>query len=214
MIKPSPGPHPARLSIPLGVLVRDYLALARTSREAKRILAERKVLVDKRVRRDPKFPVGLMDVVDVPELGKSFRVLINRQGRLVLHEVSSQESSFKLCRVKRKSVVKGGKVQLALHDGRTLLGEFMDFRALDVVKLSLPDQGVMEKLPLQPDYLALIVGGKNVGRIGRIVELKEVGGGKPDLVVLQTLEGEQFQTPANLAFTVGREEPMISLPRD
>ena len=68
MVKPAPGPHPSDKSIPLRLVIREYLGLARTAREVDRLLNEKHVLVDGRVRRDSKFPVGLMDVVQLPTL--------------------------------------------------------------------------------------------------------------------------------------------------
>ncbi|MEM3193440.1 MAG: S4 domain-containing protein, partial [Candidatus Bathyarchaeia archaeon] len=47
-LKPSPGPHPIERCIPLGVIVRDLLGLAETMREAKKIIAQGKILVDGR----------------------------------------------------------------------------------------------------------------------------------------------------------------------
>ena len=38
-IRSSPGPHPLFASIPLGLLVRDYIGLCDTGREAKRIIS-------------------------------------------------------------------------------------------------------------------------------------------------------------------------------
>ena len=37
IVKPSPGPHPKNLCIPLAVLIRDYLGFARNMREVKYI---------------------------------------------------------------------------------------------------------------------------------------------------------------------------------
>ena len=67
VVKPSPGPH-NKEAIPLLVLVRDFLELADTGREARRIISSGEILVDGIVRKDYKFPVGLFDVVTIPKL--------------------------------------------------------------------------------------------------------------------------------------------------
>lgn len=40
--------------------------------------------VDKKNRRNPKFPCGLMDVIDIPKMNKSYRLLYDVKGRFTL----------------------------------------------------------------------------------------------------------------------------------
>ncbi|TLZ94355.1 MAG: 30S ribosomal protein S4e, partial [Methanobacteriota archaeon] len=63
IVRPSPGPHAIGESVPLGSILRDMLKLCDSAREARHILNNRGVLIDGRVVTDPKFPVGLMDVL-------------------------------------------------------------------------------------------------------------------------------------------------------
>ena len=211
VIKPAPGPHPISACVPLRLVLRDYLALARNAREADRLLAERQLLVDGKPRRDPKFPAGLMDVLQLPTIGRNYRVLLDRRGRLVLHEIEPEEASFKICKVKRKTIVKGKRIQIAFHDGKTIVGDFRKFKPGDAAKLSLPELKVLERVPFARGALALITGGKNVGVVGRITEIKTTGEGKPSLVTLEA-NGTTFQTSADYVFPIGKEEPLISLP--
>ena len=208
--KPRPGPHRANECLTLRLVVRDYLDLARTARETDRIITGGQILVDGKTRRDPKFPVGLMDVVQVPEIKKNYRVLYDEKGRLTLHEISQDEASFKLCMVIRKSVVKGGRTQLAFHDGKTSIGEFGEFKIQDVAKLTLPDFKVEERLAFGEGMLALITGGSNVGKVGRIQGIRHMREAQSDLVTLKS-DATTFQSPKDYVFLVGREKPMISL---
>lgn len=210
-VKPAPGPHPSDGSIPLRLLLRDYLTIARTAREADRILAEGQVLVDGRVRRDPKFPIGLMDVVQLPKVNRSYRVLLDTRRRLIMREIPQTEVSFKLCKVVRKDITRGKRVQLTFHDGKTLIGDFAEFKPRDVAKLTLPSLKVAERLPFEKDFLALVTGGANVGRVGKIVDIKLIEGTQPNIVTLQAPDGANFQAPEDYVFVVGREKPFISL---
>ena len=211
-IRPAPGPHPSESALPLGLLVRDYLGLAKTAKESGRVLAGRKVLVDGRPRRDPKFPLGLMDLVSIPEVGVDYRILINRRGRLVPHRIDRGEASFKPCRVDGKSIVRGGRIQLAFHDGKTLVGDFGEYKTKDTVKLSVPDLQLLERVPFGSGVLALVTGGKNVGMVGRITEVKIVAGASPNVVTLETSDGQVFQAPEDYVFVLGGEKPLISIP--
>ena len=210
-VKPAPGPHPSASSIPLRLIVREYLGLARTAREADRVLNERNVLVDGRVRRDSKFPAGLMDVVQFPALDRNYRILLDQRGRLVLHEISKDEVQFKLCKVVRKNVVTGKKIQLTFHDGKTIMGDFGEFKPRDVAKLALPEPKILERVPFEVGVLALVTGGGNVGRVGKITEIKLIESPRPNIITLEASDGATFQAPEDYVFVVGKEKPFISL---
>ncbi len=211
VVKPAPGPHPGDKSIPLRLIPREYLGLARTACEADRLLSERHVLVDGKVRRDSKFPTGLMDVVQLPALNKSYRVSLNRRGRLILYEIPQAEAQFKLCRVVRKDIAPGKKIQLTFHDGKTLVGDFGEFKPRDVVKLTLPKPRALERVPFEKGAFALVTGGENVGRVGKIAEIKLIESTKPNIVTLEATDGTTFQAPEDYVFVVGKEKPLISL---
>src|SRR3990172_7830180 len=75
------GPHKKLESLPLTVFIRDVLKLAETAKEARTIIKRGEVLVDGKKRRDPKLGVGLLDVIEIPSLKKSWRVAPHK-GRL------------------------------------------------------------------------------------------------------------------------------------
>ena len=58
--RPSPGPHKLRECLPLIVLLRNRLKYALTGDEVKRIVKQRLIKVDGKVRTDPTFPAGFM----------------------------------------------------------------------------------------------------------------------------------------------------------
>ncbi|MEM2192637.1 MAG: 30S ribosomal protein S4e [Candidatus Hadarchaeales archaeon] len=210
VIKTSAGPHPAEMSIPLGVVLRDYLGVARNSREIRRVLSSGLVKVDGKVRRDPKFPVGFMDLVSLPLANKSFRCLLDRRGRLVFKEVGGEEAGVKLCRVKRKNVVGDKKIQLTLHDGRNLVGDYKDVRPGDTLKISLPESRPIERFEMKTGVIAIVTGGKNIGKIGAVKEIKLVKGSQHNLAVLEWA-GESFEAPVDYVFVVGNEKPAIDV---
>lgn len=208
--KPAPGPHPGESSIPLRLVIRDYLSMGRTASEVDSVLSKGNVLVDGKTRREPSFPVGLMDVVQLPALNRSYRVFLDHRRRLILNEIDSAEASMKLCRVVHKQIVRGKKVQLTFHDGKTLIGNLNEFKPGDVAKLALPELKVLERLPFEVGAMALVTGGSNVSKTGKIAETKLITGGQPNIVTLKT-DGERFQAPAHYVFVVGKEKPSISL---
>ncbi len=215
--KPSPGPHSIESSIPIGLILRDSLNLVNTGREASKVLSEGSIRVDGKPCRRGDFPVGLMDIVEIIGLNKTFRVLPDRKGKLVLNQVSDDEKEFKLCRVLGKTTLKGGLTQLNLSGGRALslkmteLSSDMPFKTSDVIKIGIPNNDILDLLKFNEGVLALVTKGKNVGRWGNVIKIERSGTRLPDIVTIVKRSGEEFLTIEDYTFTIGIEEPVISM---
>ncbi len=207
-VKVSPGPHPKEMAVPLLYIIRDHLALADRAREAKKIIKQRKVLIDGRVVTDHKFPVGIMDTVAIPEIEGYWRILIDTKGRLFPNPIPEENATWKLVRIDNKTTVKGGITQLNLNDGRNILVEEDVYRTGDVLKISVPDQEILEHIRFEPGVMALIIGGRHVGRIGHIKEYIVERSSAPNRVRFE----EGFETIKENVFIIGRKRPLIELP--
>ena len=221
VVKPSPGPHSLETSIPLLLVIRDMLGTALTSREAIRIISEGVVKIDGVVRRSYKFPVGFMDVVEIARTGEIYRVIPYPTIYMKLHRIDNQEAGLKPLRVEGKTVVKGGHVQLNLYGGYNLLvrpdpgkaGEDI-YSTMDTVVITVPKKKIVEHIPFGEGSLAMVIGGKNVGRVGRVVKIARGMGRHRTIVSLEDPSGHVFQTTADKIFIIGRDKPIISLPRE
>ena len=219
IVKPGVGPHRAAASLPLLVVLRDILNLARTRREVDVILERRNVIVDGVVRRGDDFPVGLMDVIDIPVLKKTYRILPLPRKGLRPYGIEFNEKEFKLCKIVNKATINRGNIQLNLHDGRNKLIKVVDprkpledvYKTNDLLKIKLPSQEIMGHLRFEPGVLALVESGRNVGRWGEVVKLSE-----PNVygstAILRDSKGEDFETVVDYLFTIGKGEPWINLP--
>lgn len=220
-VMPKPGPHSISRSLPLVLVVRDILDFAKTAKEAKNIISQGKIMVDGKVRRDGRFLVGLMDVVSIVDAEKSYRVLPSGNS-LVLHSIDSEEASFKLCRIENKHVVKGGHVHLDLHDGASYRIQVSNpqnpeedtYQTLDVLKLSVPDRELLGYTKLTVGAPAIVIGGKNMGKYGKVVTIEKKPSKKRRdlLVTIEDKDGNQFQTILDFVFILGDAKPSISLP--
>lgn len=221
VVKPSPGPHSVEECLPLAVVLRDILGFAKSEKEAKTIVSQEKILIDGEVRREDRFPVGLMDVISIPDADKYYCVLPSEDG-LMIHPVSKDEASFKLCRIENKKMLENGQVQLNLHDGTNLLVKVADpknpqediYETLDTLKLSIPDKQILEQIKMKEKNCAIITGGKNAGKFGKVAEIEKATGKKRRmaLVTVEDDAGNQYQTILNLIFTIGQTKPLITMP--
>lgn len=220
VVKPSPGPHAVSRCLPLLIIVRDVLKYAETSREARKLISEGYFLVDGRVRRDYKYPVGVMDVVSIKGYDEHYRVIPIPIAYLGLVKINSGEARFKLSRIENKTCIKGGHVQLNLHDGRNIIVRVSDprnpvedtYETLGTIQLSLPDQQIMSYIPLKEGVVAIISGGRNVGRVGKVISIKRGMRRYRSVVTLEDKNGNKFQTSLDYVFPVGVDNPLITLP--
>ena len=81
-VRPKPGAHSLEQGLALGIVVRDLLKLASTMMEVKKLLNDQEILVDGKRRKDYRFITGLFDVITIPVLKKSFRVLLDAKGHV------------------------------------------------------------------------------------------------------------------------------------
>jgi small subunit ribosomal protein S4e len=218
-IKPSPGPHPNRFCLPLLHIVRDLLKIVTTYREAKKLIGQGYFMVDGKIITDVAFPIGLMDVFSIPKTKKFYRVFPDSHYGLILHEISEDESNFKLCRITGKNTIKGGHIQLHLHDGRNILVRVSDpknpkedkYKRMDVLKISIPEQEILKVLEFKEGNLAVIMSGKNIGQIGKITKILKRFGPKASTVSIQH-NSDLTETLYDYTFILGEEQFEIGIP--
>jgi small subunit ribosomal protein S4e len=221
VVKPAPGPHSLESCLPIAIILRDILGAAKTRKEAKIIASQGKVHVDGKIRCEDSFPAGLMDVISLPDADKNFRILPSHKG-LILHPITKEEASFKLCRIENKTVVENGHIQLNLHDGSNILVKVADpknpqedvYDTFDTVKISLPERQILQHIKMKENVFAIVTGGKNMGKYGKIVEIEESKGKRrrDALVTIEDGKGNRYQTILNFIFALGEKSPLISLP--
>jgi len=205
--KPSPGPHSEENGMPLIVVLRDLLHVADKAKEIKQILHEGKVLVDGKVRKDQHFPVGLFDVISIPDIKANYRVMIGEDGKFRLVPVS--DANAKLLKIVDKTTVTGGKTQLNFHDGTTMLAD-NSYHTKDSIVLKVPEKTIDQHLRYEVGSTAFITGGKHAGVVGKIKEIRIIKSTTPNRVTISTPAGD-FDTVEKYVFVVGKDTPAIDL---
>lgn len=196
------GAHPLKESIPLSVVLRNVLGQVKTRKEAETILHQEKVLVNKKVRKQGSHGVGLMDVVEIPDLKKVYRVELMRKG-LALRETKTADK--RLGRIAKKTRVKGGKTQLNLHDGTNLLAEGA-YKSGDSILISIPENKVLAHYPLKKGADVIVTGGSKRGVRGSLVSVAERKSMVDTSTVVINTDGKTIETLTKYVFVVGGEK--------
>ena len=209
-IKSSPGPHPLEKSISLGIIVRDYLNLTDTQREAKTVISNGEIIVDGVVRKSNKFPCGLMDVISIPKMKKDYRILFDQRGKLELVPITSKDAAWKLCRIENKTIIKGKQIQLNLHDGQNTLIKKDEYKTGDVLKISFKDKKIDEIYKFDKGVVSMIIGGSHIGEVANIEDIEVTPSSKPNLTKMKGKTS--FSTLQKYVFPIGKSKPVIEIP--
>src|SRR3989344_1021916 len=135
--KPNPSGHSIDKTMPINLILKEILKLTKTTQETKKILNQKKVLINKKPIKNIKFPVSLMDILEIPKINKYYRVLFNKKGKLILHPIEKEEASIKLSKIINKTLLKHKKLQLNLDDGRNILIDKEEYKTGDTIVFDL-----------------------------------------------------------------------------
>jgi ribosomal protein S4E len=211
--RPSSGPHKLRECLPLVIILRNRLKYALTKAEVTAICMNKLVKVDNKIRVDPDFPAGFMDVVELPKAGDQYRLLYDTKGRFVLHRISAEEKKYKLVKVTRQEYTKKAIPYVATSDGRTIRYPDPLIKVNDTVKIDLETGKIVDFVKLEIGNLVMITGGRNAGRVG-ILHHIERHEGSFNIAHIKDSAGQAFATRLNNVFVIGNESrPWVSLPK-
>lgn len=207
------GPHGKAESIPLLTLMRDYLDLADNRKEIKYILQNKGVLVDGKRVRDDRYPVGLFDIVSIPETGVHLIILVSPRGKLYSEKIDAKDASKKLCKIVGKTQIKGGKLQLNLYDGKNILVDGKDskkYKTGDTLVLKLPELSIEGHIPFEKGKVCFIMRGRHTCMVGALLEFTQAALNIRGLSTIETKEGK-ITTSTEYVFVVGDKEPLLKI---
>ncbi|KZC14738.1 40S ribosomal protein S4, partial [Dufourea novaeangliae] len=191
--RPSTGPHKLRESLPLVIFLRNRLKYALTNCEVTKIMMQRLIRVDGKVRTDPNYPAGFMDVITIKKTGEFFRLIYDVKGRFTTHRITAGEAKYKLCKVKRVQTGPKGIPFLVTHDGRTIRYPDPAIKVNDTVYLDIATGKILDFIKFDSTNLCMITGGRNLGRVGTVVS-RERHPGSFDICHIRDSQGHTFAT--------------------
>jgi small subunit ribosomal protein S4e len=210
--KTAPGPHNAN-AMPIAVWLRDHMGLARNLKEVKQILNQNDVIINGRSCRDAKMGIGIFDIISLPKINKFYRILRDKNGRHVSIEIDAEAAKTRLCKVKNKTVVAGGKVQLNMRDGANLLAD-NTYKSGDSIVLSLESETrfkIVDHFPFVVGNMAMVIGGRHSGKVARIVDIIKMPGSVPNKIILDDESAKtRFDTISPYIYMVGKQTPAIA----
>merc|ERR1712072_677391 len=216
--RPSTGPHKLRECLPLILVLRSRLKYALTKKEVQQILMQRLIKVDGKVRTDPNYPCGFMDVISIDKTDEHFRMLYDAKGRFVVHRLNhknfSKEAEYKLCRVQKLSVGAKGVPYIGTHDGRTIRYPDPSVKLNDTVQVDIATGKATDMVKFETGTTAIVTKGQNQGRVG-VITGREKHIGSFEIVHVKDSKGRSFSTRISNVFPIAAkdDETSISLPR-
>jgi len=212
--RPSAGPHKLRECLPLVVLLRNRLKYALNYSDVTKIMMQRLIKVDGKVRTDTCYPAGFMDVISIEKTGEFFRLLYDVKGRFVCHRIGADESAYKLGKVKRVGVGKNSVPYIVTHDARTIRRDANnEVKVNDTVVIDIKTGKVTDFIKFDTGNTVMVIGGRNTGRVG-IITHRERHASSYDIVHIKDAANNHFATRLTNIFLVGKgNKAMVTLPR-
>ena len=200
--KPTPGPHSINNCLTLNLLLIDILGYCKTAREVKKVLQKGDVLVDKKKRKDHKFPVGVMDIIDIPKTNESYMVVLGENNRFKPIKINSGEAGSKVCKIIGKRMLKKGVMQINLYDGKNILVKKDEYKVGDSVILNLNDNKINSVIKFENGAMIYIAEGKYAGSYGI---LKGINGDSKDGIITIKTDKDEIETLRKYAFVVSKD---------
>ncbi|MCL4452867.1 30S ribosomal protein S4e [Ferroplasma sp.] len=207
-VTPTPATHKKQDSIPMLIVLRDYLKLGDKEREITRILNNNLVRVDGKIVKDRRFPVGFMDVLTIEGMDDDYIIMYDLKGKLVARRNPQENKGVKLFKVVRKTVAGNNKIQLGMHDGKTITTERKDIHTSDVLLMKVPDLEIVDVLKLADGDKVFITGGSHVGELASIKSIEVKQSSVKNMVHLN----EGFSTIKDYIFVVGTPKYTFKTP--
>lgn len=210
--KPVPGTHKIMFSMPLQLYITDILKLAKSKVEVKRILNQGLILVNGKIRKEPRFPVGLFDTLQILKLNKNYRVLLNAKGQLKLIEIPASEVNTVITKVRGKTTISGNKTQINLSNGWSFIADKDAYKTGDAVIFDTKANKPVKHIKLEEGSTVFVSGGAHAGSIVEVKDFSEEGILRKKKFIVAASDKGELKIPLAEIFVVGKGKPEITLP--
>lgn len=166
------SPSGIQKGLPLLVVLRDVLKIAKNRNEAKKAIKSKEILLNGKEAFEERSLVSLFDTVTIHSLKKHYKLILSEKGKFVLQEIKENESMKKVSKIIDKTMIKGKKIQVNLMDGRNVLSE-IKAKVNDSVVFSFKENKIEKVLPLKEGSKFLVFAGKHIGEEGVVEHIDQ-----------------------------------------
>jgi len=165
--------HNQHESIPLVVVMREILKIVGSKKELKKLLNEKQILINHKEIKETNYPVNLFDVINFSK--KNFKAGLSENKKMKFEEISDKEAETKVYKILDKKVLRKGKTQLNLMQGKNIITN-EKAKTGDSVVVNLKDNKIVKILSMKKGKTGFALKGKHMGRFGEIINIMERGG--------------------------------------
>ncbi len=208
IMRPNPGSQSFKFGIALGVLLREYLKIAKDRREIRTILLHKEVLVNGVKQKDRFKMVGLFDVLEFPSQKTAYRLIMSKTKKLLLTPIPAKEANLTISKVRGKTLLKKGRIQLNLWDGRNILidtKKAKEYATGDCLILELPKNEVKETFKMEKGNHIVLIEGKHTGKTGTIESVSQ------NKIIFKDTAGQVIETAKPYAIVVGKKHSVLTV---
>lgn len=158
--------HSKKSAIPLLIVLRDVLRSVKNRGEAKQIIHLKKVKINNKIVKDEKQALLIFDKLEVGE--EIYQIMINENKKFEARKVKNLDK--KTAKIIGKKVMKKGKVQANLNDGRNFIVK-ENLKIGDSAVIDLAENKIEKIIPLRENTEVFVIGGKHLGKQGKIEKI-------------------------------------------
>lgn len=189
--KTNPGRHTLDKSITL-LLFASKAELTENAKDARKVIKAGSIHVNGKPVKDPKYPIGLNDTIEIPQEKKYYKIGITELAKVAINPISKPGHEAMLYKVVGKYKAKGEKIMIRLHDGSAVHGT-KDVKVNDSVILD-SKRKITKVLKLDVGAECEIVDGVHVGTTGKIQKLVPGTMHKTESATIEQKDGNKFET--------------------
>jgi len=160
----------ARKGLPILIILRDLLNIAKNRKEVKKAIHSREILLNSRKVTDEKDTAVIFDTITIIPSKKNYKIIPSKKGKIVAEEISQKESEKKIAKVIGKKKLKGGKIQINLSDGMNFISD-IKCNVNDSLLVNLKDRKIEKCVPLKEKAKIMVFEGKHIGGYGEIKKI-------------------------------------------
>lgn len=204
------GPHDGS-ALPIGVWLRDHMHFAENTKEVRKILHDRHVLLNGHTVTDEHIGIDVFDIISFPKINKHYVILVDAKGRQIEKEIPSSAANARLVKVANKTLVRGGKTQINLTCGANFISDFA-CKPKDTLIVGLTGDDrfkVLEHYTYGEGSLVLVVGGQHTMKVGTISKIYVQKSSLPNRVILKGTDGSEIETIEDYLYVIGKDKSYL-----